>query len=228
MCIKNHKINKKLSHKTMLKIYILKCQQDKYYVGKTANFSKRYDQHQSGLGSYWTKRYRPIEVMEVFEGTKYDEDKKVWEYMEKYGIDNVRGGIYSQMTLPNELHQCAQRHITGANDGCFNCHQTGHFINDCPSKESRKRKREEDDNDFTLEELDQIEKIEQKELNNYESNNNKKKNDKCFSCGQMGHWSNSCPNINRNQSHSRKRFKSDKCFYCGRVGHWARWCPYKK
>jgi hypothetical protein len=38
----------------------------------------------------------------VIKGDKFDEDKYVFKYMEKYGIENVRGGCFSQVVLPED------------------------------------------------------------------------------------------------------------------------------
>jgi len=42
--------------------------------------------------------------------------------------------------------------------------------------------------------------------------------DKCFSCGERGHWAVNCPNVPD---------AADKCFACGETGHYAAHCPNK-
>jgi len=79
----------------MESIYILKCEQDKWYVGKSANVNKRFEQHVNGKGAKWTELHKPISIeltMELKSDTH--EDEVTIEYMEKYGIKNVRGGKY--------------------------------------------------------------------------------------------------------------------------------------
>lgn len=86
--------------KDMEKIYILKLENDKFYVGKTINIEAKYKEHLNGTSSPWTKKYRPVSIMDKHLSTSYlDEDKYVIEYMSKYGIENVRGGSYSSMEL---------------------------------------------------------------------------------------------------------------------------------
>ena len=90
----------------MFNIYILLCNNNKYYVGKTKNnINKRLTQHFNGTGSLWTKKYKPIELIEEINNCdEFDEDKYVKKYMSIYGIDNVRGGSYSQLEITEEQH----------------------------------------------------------------------------------------------------------------------------
>jgi len=120
-----------------LYIYILKCEDDKYYVGKTCKISERIEDHLFGEGSSWTKRYKPITVEDIkINCDKYDEDKFVLIYMEKYGIDNVRGGTYSSIELSEIQKEYIQKQITAANDLCFKCGKGGHFFKECPTIKS--------------------------------------------------------------------------------------------
>ena len=84
----------------MVYIYILKLQSNKYYIGKTNNPNFRLEEHESGKGSAWTKKYKPIKLMELIKNCdSYDEDKHTLRYMELMGIDNVRGGSFCQLKL---------------------------------------------------------------------------------------------------------------------------------
>jgi len=116
-------------------IYILRLEHGKYYVGKSNNVLKRYREHADGGGSVWTAKYKPIEFVQVLEGVSaFDEDKWVKEYMSKYGIDNVRGGIYSNEILDDVQRFTLQREIWGAKDRCTTCGHTGHYEKDCYAK----------------------------------------------------------------------------------------------
>ena len=116
-------------------IYILQLQNNKYYVGKTNNPNFRLDQHFDGYGAAWTKKYKPIKVIELIDNCDdLDEDKYTFKYMKKYGIDNVRGGSFCQVILDSITIKIIKRMIDGASDKCFRCGKIGHFVNNCPNK----------------------------------------------------------------------------------------------
>lgn len=113
-------------------IYILKLQDNNYYVGKAKDVNKRFQQHISGNGSSWTKKYKPIEIVKVINNcSPFEEDKQVKELMSLYGIDKVRGGSYSKIELTSEEKEILQKEIWGAKDLCNRCGNSNHFIKDC-------------------------------------------------------------------------------------------------
>ena len=121
-------------------IYVLRCYNNKYYIGKTEKkIMQRYKEHLTGKGSAWTRKYKPIELVECIGGDKFDEDKKTKEYMEKYGINNVRGGSYCQITLDKVSVASIKREIRGANDKCNKCGKSGHFASKCPYTKTNKK-----------------------------------------------------------------------------------------
>jgi hypothetical protein len=99
-------------------IYILPLKNDKWYVGKTTN-AKLLDRiiiHYLCSNSAWIIKYpciilkdRPI----VFSTncSDSDEDKIVYELMNVFGIDNVRGGSVSQNNLTNAQKEVINKFI---------------------------------------------------------------------------------------------------------------------
>jgi len=103
-------------------IYVLELSSGKYYVGRTKNLEKRYKDHSSGKGCSYTKKYPPKKIEKAFYNMNpFDEDRYVIEYMFIYGIDNVRGGVYSMVNLSDGDRYNIKKRIWGASDSCFIC-----------------------------------------------------------------------------------------------------------
>ena len=110
-------------------IYVLKCENNKFYVGRSINIYNRIYQHSQKINSAnFTKLYKPLELIEVFiTEDSFEEDKTVKKYMNRFGIQNVRGGTYSEIQLsPNKI-KCLQDEINHSNGICYRCKQRGHY-----------------------------------------------------------------------------------------------------
>jgi len=114
-------------------IYILKLNNNKYYIGKTnRNVKERYQEHLEGIGSFWTKKYEPLSIIKQIENSSpFDEDRYVKEYMAMYGIDNVRGGSYNQEELNSETIKFLRNELRTSNNECYKCGSTSHFVSEC-------------------------------------------------------------------------------------------------
>ena len=114
----------------------MKLEKGKYYIGKTRNPRFRIENHFQYNGSQWTKIYRPIKVVELIPNCdNYDEDKITLQYMNRYGINNVRGGSFVSVRLDKStLHTLLQMN-RGVNDKCFICGKKGHFAKHCKENE---------------------------------------------------------------------------------------------
>lgn len=85
-------------------VYVLRCEEGKYYVGTSANVKKRVRRHKKGKGAKWTKKYKPLELVEVLDGDLETEELTTLVYMQKYGIENVRGSkwCHTRYPIPDE------------------------------------------------------------------------------------------------------------------------------
>ena len=112
-------------------IYVIELNGGFYYVG-------RYNiaQLKIGIGPNWTKIYLPVSVIE--EKFKYGEDeddienKLVYKYMEKYGINKVRGGSYNSTNLSeyqiNCLNNILKKNETSYTSTQHHSHHSHHSI----------------------------------------------------------------------------------------------------
>lgn len=166
----------------MVYIYILECLKYKYYVGKTYSPKFRLQDHFKGGGSVWTSKYKPIKVLDIFEGDNYDEDKYTLMYMEVYGIDNVRGGSYTKIVLPKEQTTQINLQLNSANDRCRTCGKKGHFEKDCYSKKSYNQSKKDISFDDVLQfGYDMINSV-----------MDEPQGVVCYRCGRENHYANQC------------------------------------
>lgn len=108
-------------------IYVLRLKNNKWYVGFTTNLQRRYEQHLTGYGAWWTKYHPPLEIVETREQkTIFDEDNVTKEYMLLHGVDNVRGGAYCQITLPDYQLQALEQEFRHATNRCLVCGASDH------------------------------------------------------------------------------------------------------
>jgi predicted GIY-YIG superfamily endonuclease/ribosomal protein L40E len=121
-------------------IYVLKLNHGKYYVGKTNNVIRRYEEHNSKSDSSaeWVKLHGVQKLIEVSASNKFAEDTKTLEYMEKFGVENVRGGSYVTVQLSKENLANINQLIRTSTNACFKCGKPGHFVKQCPENEDVK------------------------------------------------------------------------------------------
>ena len=76
--------------------YVLQCEDDIYYVGKTTQLKHRLNNHFYGKGSRVTSRHKPLKLVKVVAG---DVEKELTLYgREKYGTRNCYGYCYHEGT----------------------------------------------------------------------------------------------------------------------------------
>jgi hypothetical protein len=123
----------------MVFIYILELEDKKYYIGKTTDPNFRLQQHYKSFGAEWTKKYKPKQLIKLLPNCdNFDEDKYTLKYMEKYGIDNVRGGSFVTLTLSKYEKKFLTKMIRSSENKCFYCDDKTHYINDCNFKNIKK------------------------------------------------------------------------------------------
>lgn len=116
----------------MIYVYVLELENNKYYVGRTTNPYFRIEKHFNSNGSTWTKKYKPIKILEIISDCdNYDEEKYTMKYMEKYGINNVRGGSFCEIKLSDNNIVTLNQIMNSVLDKCYICGNNGHFAKQC-------------------------------------------------------------------------------------------------
>jgi hypothetical protein len=173
--------------------------------------------------------------------SKFDEETLTLEFMEKHGINNVRGGSYVQIELPKEQVQEIERKLASVNNACFKCGQQGHTVAECGSSSSSSEEEEvvcarcgRDTHDasscYAKTHVDGSElrlakakKEKKREPKKREKKQRQASPVQCQRCGRDSHDASSCyaktvlPGfVPRGRKSRRTRMWYDECYGCGR------------
>lgn len=92
-------------HRRQYWLYVLRCNGAKWYVGITTKTPEvRFAEHRYNIrAAGWTRMHKPIEIFDrrdlgfvSKEEAENAENRAVRKYIQKYGLNNVRGGNISQ------------------------------------------------------------------------------------------------------------------------------------
>jgi len=106
-----------------------------FYVGKANDIERRIQQHETGSGAYCITGEPFTRVEPVTKGSMDDieswERNEVLTRMYEFGIDNVRGWMYTFKTMSAEQKLSAFDQICEKFDRCRKCGRGTHFVRDC-------------------------------------------------------------------------------------------------
>lgn len=81
-------------------LVVFKLEQDKFYLCYTTDYQRAFVELKAGFGAAWTKRYRPVSIdFVIVDSSGVNEKSVLYKYFKTYGIDNVRGGPYTDIQL---------------------------------------------------------------------------------------------------------------------------------
>lgn len=119
-------------------IYVLQLdnkQPPSYYVGKSNDINQRIQQHTDGTGASCVAGEAFTSVEPLTKGSV--DDMESWERNEvltrmfEFGIDNVRGWMYTFKVMPIQQKVSAFDQICEKFDRCRKCGRGTHFVRDC-------------------------------------------------------------------------------------------------
>ena len=119
------------------KVYVIKLEHGKYYVGESTNIKQRMWAHENGNGSGWTRNYKFVTQIKPLTKPQdsFWELSETLEQMNVYGINNVRGSMFTKpFELSKEEKVMAAQLYCEKHNLCRNCGEPGHFINQCKNE----------------------------------------------------------------------------------------------
>ena len=87
--------------------FLIELEHGKFFAGESIDPWKTLEEHREGIsGVTWTQIHRPVLLREIVSvALKKDLNEYVRQAMLQYGVDNVRGGDWSETRLTDKDRQ---------------------------------------------------------------------------------------------------------------------------
>jgi predicted GIY-YIG superfamily endonuclease len=168
-------------------IYVLQCENGKYYVGSTANKKQRFKEHfqSARSGSKWTRIHKPIKVLKEYKRVSKDhylglEAKITANLMWKYGVNNVRGAFFSHPRIYTQDDVDALRGFLGHFNSLSFSETFDVLLRTLPDGI--------EDKSTTM---SKSARLPHRSIRSF--NKVPRASDRCHKCGGRGHWARDCP-----------------------------------
>ena len=120
-----------MSHNLDTNVIVICLDNNKKFLALSKQKQFALEYHFNKNDYEFTKENRPLYIEKVIQiNNIFDLDKYVKYYMYKYGIDNIRGGSYTNNILSEEIKQVIQIEFWTIENKCSNC-GGDHHIKDC-------------------------------------------------------------------------------------------------
>ena len=87
-------------------VYILKCSDERLYIGSTIDLTKRMQEHQAGEGANFTKQRLPVELIYLEEFNRIDEAFKREKQIQRWSRDKKEALVEGNLGKLKELAGC--------------------------------------------------------------------------------------------------------------------------